>query len=38
LAVEATLKDRIKQFVIDGEAVVLGVDGTAPASARAMPS
>ena len=35
---EATLKDRIKQFVIDGEAVVLGVDGTAPASARAMPS
>jgi hypothetical protein len=38
LAVESTLKDRIKQFVIDGEAVVLGVDRTAPASARAMPS
>jgi bifunctional non-homologous end joining protein LigD len=25
--VESTLKNRIKQFVIDGEAVVLGVDG-----------
>ena len=25
--VEAALKNRIKQFVIDGEAVVLGVDG-----------
>jgi len=27
--VESTLEDRIKQFVIDGEAVVLRVDGTA---------
>jgi bifunctional non-homologous end joining protein LigD len=27
--VEAALKNRIKQFVIDGEAVVLGVDGVA---------
>jgi bifunctional non-homologous end joining protein LigD len=27
--VEAALKNRIKQFVIDGEAVVLGVDGIA---------
>jgi ATP-dependent DNA ligase len=27
--VEATLKNRHKQFVIDGEAVVLGVDGVA---------
>src|ERR1700730_11593550 len=27
--VEAALKDRFKQFVIDGEAVVLGVDGVA---------
>jgi ATP-dependent DNA ligase len=26
--VQAALKNRIKQFVIDGEAVVLGVDGT----------
>jgi bifunctional non-homologous end joining protein LigD len=26
---EAALKNRIKQFVIDGEAVVLGVDGVA---------
>ena len=25
--VEAALKNRVKQFVIDGEAVVLGVDG-----------
>ncbi len=25
--VEAALKNRIKQFVIDGEAVILGVDG-----------
>jgi bifunctional non-homologous end joining protein LigD len=25
--VEATLKNRYKQFVIDGEAVILGVDG-----------
>ena len=24
---EAALKNRIRQFVIDGEAVVLGVDG-----------
>src|SRR5229473_552645 len=27
--VEAALKNRVKQFVIDGEAVVLGVDGIA---------
>jgi bifunctional non-homologous end joining protein LigD len=27
--VEAALKNRVKQFVIDGEAVVLGVDGVA---------
>src|SRR5260221_4249144 len=27
--VEAALKNRFKQFVIDGEAVVLGVDGVA---------
>ena len=27
--VEAALKNRIKQFVVDGEAVVLGVDGVA---------
>ena len=27
--VEAALKNRLKQFVIDGEAVVLGVDGIA---------
>ena len=26
--VESALKNRFKQFVIDGEAVVLGVDGT----------
>jgi bifunctional non-homologous end joining protein LigD len=25
--VEAALKNRIKQFIIDGEAVILGVDG-----------
>jgi bifunctional non-homologous end joining protein LigD len=27
--IEAALKNRVKQFVIDGEAVVLGVDGVA---------
>ena len=27
--VEAALKNRFKQFVIDGEAVVLGIDGIA---------
>jgi bifunctional non-homologous end joining protein LigD len=31
--VEAALKNRIKQFVIDGEAVVLGVDGIADVNA-----
>jgi hypothetical protein len=31
--VEAALKNRFKQFVIDGEAVVLGVDGS-PTSTR----
>ena len=25
--VEAALKNRVKQFVIDGEAVILGIDG-----------
>ena len=27
MAVEAALKNRLKRFVIDGEAVILGVDG-----------
>jgi bifunctional non-homologous end joining protein LigD len=31
--VEAALKNRFKQFVIDGEAVVLGVDGVADLNA-----
>jgi ATP-dependent DNA ligase len=31
--VQSALKNRIKQFVIDGEAVVLGVDGVADFSA-----
>ena len=29
MVVEAALKNRVKRFVIDGEAVVLGVDGVA---------
>ena len=32
---EAALKNRIKQFVIDGEAAVLGVDGVADFDALA---
>jgi bifunctional non-homologous end joining protein LigD len=35
--VEAALKNRIKQFVIDGEAVVLGVDGIADFNALPAP-
>ena len=31
---EAALKNRIRQFVIDGEAVVLGVDGISDFDAR----
>ena len=35
--VESALKNRIKQFVIDGEAVVLGVDGVADFDALPLP-
>jgi bifunctional non-homologous end joining protein LigD len=37
LIVEAALKDRHKQFVIDGEAVILGVDGISDFNAGTQP-
>jgi ATP-dependent DNA ligase len=36
--VESALKNRIKQFVIDGEAVVLGVDGVSDFNASREPA